>query len=329
MEKQENEEKKDTKAFFKNKGVYVTLILGALIIMVALGINKSLSNSKNEQNGLIDLNESPNIVSTDDTDKGISIVDHSDDMLNQNHNDNLLEFDIYNGSAGNQSINSNILDKTVDSKDAGNELDAVDQVTDDETQKVDTSSVVEAPKNTEQDETPNDEENADTVTEDDTLPEETNDDLTDVIGATAIDDLKFSVSDGLLWPVRGDVILGYSDNHAIYHATLQQFKTNPAILISCEAGTQVLATVPGVVTDITNTPQTGLTLTLAIGDDYSLVYGQLQDVQHVIGDTIEAGELFATIAPVSKYYSVEGEHLYFQVFEGEKTMNPMLVLKDE
>lgn len=141
--------------------------------------------------------------------------------------------------------------------------------------------------------------------------------------------LSFSPEVGLMWPVKGNVILNYSADHVVYHATLSQFRTNPAIIIGCEVGTEVVAAASGVVTDITETPQTGITLTMTIGDDYSLVYGQLETPELAIGDYVEAGSVIGKVSKVSRFYTVEGDNLYFQVQRGDETVNPMLLIKDE
>ena len=41
------------------------------------------------------------------------------------------------------------------------------------------------------------------------------------------------------------------------------------------------------------------------------VYGQLADVKVSEGDYVKAGTVLARLAPVTKYYRLEGNHLYF------------------
>lgn len=315
--------KQDLKTFIKSKGVYITLILGALIIVVALSINRSLSDAEQKKNGLVDLNESPNIVSNDDSKGDPGSYGGLNDQFSQLDNDLLLEYDSY--ADGIQTPVTSEDDKANnDSQTAEIDNSSVDTEI---VQPADTSKVVDAPKeapkeqgNEIKEELTNDNEASDNSGGEEEFNE---------ASAISTADLSFSPENGLKWPVKGNVILKYSADHAIYHETLLQFKTNPAILISCTEGTEVKAAAQGIVTDITETPQTGLTVTIAIGDDYSIVYGQLAGISCDIGDVLEAGEVFAMINKVSKYYSVEGEHLYFQVFNGAETVNPMLFLKDE
>jgi len=139
-------------------------------------------------------------------------------------------------------------------------------------------------------------------------------------------DLFFEEGMGILWPVDGNVVLNYSADHLIYHPTLDQFRTHDAIAISATAGTEVVAAADGVVASVEESVQTGVTVTTAIGNDYYLVYGQLEDSELKIGDSVSQGEVIGKIAKVSRFYSKEGDNLYFQVRCGEETLNPMSLL---
>ena len=121
----------------------------------------------------------------------------------------------------------------------------------------------------------------------------------------------------------------YSADRTVYHQTLQQFKVNPAILIQGEVGSEVISAAKGIVSSIELKPDTGLTLTMDIGNGYKLVYGQLQESSLKVGDVIDEGEVIGNLDKVSKYYSVEGNNLYFQVLNTEDTVNPMSLLKVE
>ena len=47
------------------------------------------------------------------------------------------------------------------------------------------------------------------------------------------------------------------------------------------------------------------------------------------GDIVEAGECIGTVAEPTKYYVVEGPNLYFQVVEGEASIDPTTLLQEE
>ena len=141
--------------------------------------------------------------------------------------------------------------------------------------------------------------------------------------------LRFERSMGLLWPVQGDVVIPYSPDHGVYHYTLDQFGTSEAIVLSSTVGTEVKAAAKGVVVSIEEDVRTGTTVTLALGNDTSLVYGQLDVADLEEGDVVEAGECLGTVAEPTRYYVVEGPNLYFQVKEGEESIDPGLLLKEE
>ena len=141
--------------------------------------------------------------------------------------------------------------------------------------------------------------------------------------------LTFNKDNGLDWPVKGNIILPYCVDKTTYYATLKQYMTNPAILIAGEVGTEVKAAAKGVVTSISEEPRTGTTLTMEIGSDYKLVYGQLDNIKYKVGDLVEPGAVIGELNRATKYFVIEGAHLYFQVYEGENTINPMTLLKAE
>lgn len=144
---------------------------------------------------------------------------------------------------------------------------------------------------------------------------------------SVLDSLKFDEEAGLGWPASGNVIMNYSDNKMIYFATLGQYKINDAIMIGAEEGAKVVSAAKGVVTNISQNEETGVTLEMSIGGDYNLTYGQLKDLAVKKGDTVNEGQLIGYIAKPSKYYVVEGSNLYFKVTQDGKPVNPMYLLK--
>jgi murein DD-endopeptidase MepM/ murein hydrolase activator NlpD len=146
-------------------------------------------------------------------------------------------------------------------------------------------------------------------------------------GNAVLNSLKFDEEAGLAWPVSGNVILNYSDSNTIYFPTLACYKCNPAIIISADEGAKVKSAAKGVVTNIFENEETGKTIQMSIGGDYTLTYGQLKDLTVKKGDVVKEGQVIASIAKPSKYYVEEGDNLYFKVEQKDKTVNPMYLLK--
>lgn len=144
---------------------------------------------------------------------------------------------------------------------------------------------------------------------------------------SAEDKLHFDQETGLLWPVEGDILIEYSADKVVFFPTLSQYKTNPAMIIASEVGESVKASAAGVVKSIEKNEETGTTVTMSIGDGFKVVYGQLKDVTVSKGDAVSEGQVIGKIAKPTKYYSVEGANLYYQVKQKNETVNPLVFLR--
>ena len=102
--------------------------------------------------------------------------------------------------------------------------------------------------------------------------------------------LNFGEDSQLLWPVDGNVLMSYS---------------------------------------IDTFAQTGITVTLDMGNGYECVYGQLKEVQVKVGDYLEAGNVIGYLEIPTKYYSLEGCNLYFEMLKDGQPVNPMDYLAEE
>lgn len=145
--------------------------------------------------------------------------------------------------------------------------------------------------------------------------------------ASAKGQLTFHKEKGLLWPVNGKVILKYSPEKPVYFSTLEQYKCNPAVIVSAKVGDSVKAAADGIVSKVTREDETGLTVTMSIGSQYFVKYGQLKNVNVKAGQSVKAGQLIGQVSKPSKYYSEEGGNLYFQMKKGNSTVDPLLYLK--
>lgn len=139
--------------------------------------------------------------------------------------------------------------------------------------------------------------------------------------------LHFDQEAGLLWPVEGKILMEYSADKVVYFKTLAEYRTNPAILIEAKAGDNVQASANGVVKDIFTSEETGRTLTMDIGDNFTVTYGQLKEITVQKGDSVMEGQVIGKIAEPTKYYTTEGTNLYYQVKENKNTVNPMVLLR--
>ena len=131
----------------------------------------------------------------------------------------------------------------------------------------------------------------------------------------------------LTWPVAGNLLMDYSMNSTVYFETLNQYKYNPALVIGSNVGNQVVAAAKGIVEKISVEDETGTTLTLNLGNNYELIYGQLKELAVKEGDVVETGQLLGYISEPTKYYCKEGSNLFFEMKKDGEPVDPFLYLE--
>ena len=141
--------------------------------------------------------------------------------------------------------------------------------------------------------------------------------------------LNFGEDSQLLWPVDGNVLMSYSMDKTVYFSTLDQYRYNPGMIISGAVNDNVIAAAPGIVKSIDTFAQTVITVTLDMGNGYECMYGQLKEVQVKVGDYLEAGNVIGYLEIPTKYYSLEGCNLYFEMLKDGQPVNPMDYLAEE
>jgi len=146
------------------------------------------------------------------------------------------------------------------------------------------------------------------------------------VGTITQEALHFNPENGLVWPIEGTVLLDYSMESTIFFPTLQQYQYNPAMVISGKVNDKVYFIAKGKVTNISTNEETGCTVTQDIGDGYTAVYGQLKELRFKVGDMVEAGQVVGYVSEPTKYYSVEGSNVYFQLLKDGVPVDPEEIL---
>lgn len=138
----------------------------------------------------------------------------------------------------------------------------------------------------------------------------------------AAQNIVFDENTIMKWPIKGEVVKPYHMDSMLYFETLDQYKYNPAMLISGKEGDSVVAAAAGKVVEIHETDETGLTVEMDLGDGYRAVYGQLASASVTNGQTVEEGATIGTLSAPTKYYTLEGTHLYFELRKDGNAINP-------
>ena len=135
--------------------------------------------------------------------------------------------------------------------------------------------------------------------------------------------LDFSESEKLMWPVMGNVILGYSMDTTTWFPTLEQYKCNPANVIQSDVSTPVYAPADARVLEIGHNEEIGNYLRLDLGNEYTAVCGQLKEIPVVENEYLHKGALLGHVAEPTKYYSVEGVNVYFELLRSGEPIDAL------
>lgn len=279
--------KQRSEKFYKTIGFYFCLCSGLVAILIIAAVQLSLSKGSTE-NQLADLNEP---IATQEASTQADTTEIAKAEPTKNANSTTKETD--------DSKKTNLLENDIVDEETLNKADETKTQAADNQEADDTSEA----------------ENEDTTATDET------------VSVMTKNKSKFDEEKGLLWPMNGDILMNYSADKVVYFATLGQYKCNPALMIKGDVGQEVLCSYKGTVSDISENEETGLTVTLDIGSDYQLVYGQLKNLSVKVGDSLLEGETIGYLAEPTKYFVTEGSHLYFRVNEAEQTVDPLLLLR--
>lgn len=138
---------------------------------------------------------------------------------------------------------------------------------------------------------------------------------------------SYMAGESLVWPVNGNVLIPYSMDKTVFFATLDQYKYNPALVVSASEGDFVSAAAAGVVKAVFYDEEIGNAVRIDMGNGYEAVYGQLKDVQVETGNTVEKGSVLGSIAAPTIYYSMEGCNAYFALEKDGVPVDPLGALE--
>lgn len=135
--------------------------------------------------------------------------------------------------------------------------------------------------------------------------------------------LNFTDTSKMTWPVMGNIILDYSMDTTIYFPTLDQYKCNPAVIIQSDVSNPVSAPANSRVLEVGINEEIGNYVVLDMGNDYSVTCGQLKDIQVVKDEYVYQGSLLGYVSEPTKYYSIEGNNMFFQMKHGTEPIDAL------
>jgi len=124
-------------------------------------------------------------------------------------------------------------------------------------------------------------------------------------------------------PVFGTAYTEFSEDVLVYSKTLDQWSTHTGIDIKAEEGSPVRASMDGVVEELVNDPQLGLTIIINHGGKVYTKYSNLSTLDLVtINQKIKKGDVISGVGKTALYEIADNPHLHFEVIKEGKNIDP-------
>lgn len=131
----------------------------------------------------------------------------------------------------------------------------------------------------------------------------------------------------MLAPVFGTISLDFSDTELVYSKTLDMWTTHEGIDIKAEEGAQVRAVMDGVISEITNDPQWGMTIAIDHGGGVTTIYSNLSTLDMVtLGQEVKKGDVISGVGRTAIVEIAEEPHLHFEIMKDGKNLDPKIYL---
>ena len=135
-----------------------------------------------------------------------------------------------------------------------------------------------------------------------------------------------TLPEGMVAPVETVAVL---NDYGFYHnKTLNTYYEHAGIDFTAAAGTEVMAVEKGTIESIyKDDVLLGTEIVVNHGNGLKTVYRFVTEAEDLkVGDTVEKGEVIATVAEATGNEYKDGAHLHFEIMQDGKTVDPALRL---
>ena len=151
----------------------------------------------------------------------------------------------------------------------------------------------------------------------DTKPTEAPDEPETVQTMAPSEPLKF------MWPVYGDIEVGYFADELVYNKTMMDWRTHSAIDIAASLGTQVMAAAKGTVAEVYEDDLLGTTVVIDHGEGLKSTYSNLAATPTVAaGDSVNMGDVIGSVGNTAIGETGQAIHLHFAMTKDGVSVDP-------
>jgi len=126
------------------------------------------------------------------------------------------------------------------------------------------------------------------------------------------------------WPVKGEVLGGYSGETLVYDETMADWRVHSGMDIAAIPGANVLSTAAGTVTAVEQHDLMGTTVVIDHGEGMVSRYSNLQVKPTVeVGDKVYTGSIIGAVGKTAIAESAIASHLHFELTRDGQNVDPM------
>ena len=133
-----------------------------------------------------------------------------------------------------------------------------------------------------------------------------------------------------VWPLRGQVVAGWSLEVLAYDETMGDWRTHSGIDISAPVGTEVMAVAGGTVASVEQDDLMGTTVTIVHAGGLESIYANLAEVPAVeAGDEVTVGEVIGATGTTAAAESARAPHLHLELRKDGESVDPLGYLPEQ
>ena len=133
-----------------------------------------------------------------------------------------------------------------------------------------------------------------------------------------------------VWPLRGQVVAGWSLEVLAYDETMGDWRTHSGIDISAPVGTEVMAVAGGTVASVEQDDLMGTTVTIVHAGGLESIYANLAEVPAVeAGDEVAVGEVIGATGTTAAAESARAPHLHLELRKDGESVDPLGYLPEQ
>ena len=128
-----------------------------------------------------------------------------------------------------------------------------------------------------------------------------------------------------IFPVKGDILKGFSDTALQYSATYNDMRIHTGIDILCGTGTDIKSVSDGTVISVNESVTLGRTVTVDYGGDITVKYCGLESLNVTEGAAVKCGEVIGTCGTVPSEAN-DQPHVHIEVYQSGIAVSPLDIL---